>query len=417
MLRQAKKLYLHYKIICDNFLFVALVQGFELIAPLITYPYLVGVLGMDLYGMVLTAQVLVSYATLLIEFGSNSVCAKSVSIHQDDKEKQSEIVSSVLTTRFLLWGISFFVYMAVVWGIPDYRTHWQLFLFSYLLTLQELLFLQFFFQGIEKLKFVSLLTIIVKFVFISLVFIFVKDQSHYLYVPIFYGVGYVLAGLIALYIVFCKMDIRFVMPSFKQQWGYVKECSPILATNLVCTIKNKFNYMFVGVFLGMGDVVIYDLGLKLMGGISKPTSVITTVLLPQFARNKSVRNLKITMVLVFVINLVMVTFLNIFMESIVDFFLHRHIDMIPLRLFSLVPLFLGVSVFLATNFMIAFGHNRYFFYSILVTTFAYLILLFLVWITGYTRSLYSFIFIALITYIVELIYRLYVFRMLNVSKC
>lgn len=75
MLRQAKKLYLHYKIICDNFLFVALVQGFELIAPLITYPYLVGVLGMDLYGMVLTAQVLVSYATLLIEFGFQfSVC-------------------------------------------------------------------------------------------------------------------------------------------------------------------------------------------------------------------------------------------------------------------------------------------------------------------------------------------------------
>ena len=143
---QIKNLYLRYKVICDNLFFVALVQIFGLIAPLITYPYLVGVLGIDLYGMVLTAQVLVNYATLLIEFGSNFVCAKNVSIHQNDKKKLSEIVSSVLITRFLLWVISFFVYMAVVWVIPNYRTYWPLFLSSYLMTLQELLFLQFFFQ-------------------------------------------------------------------------------------------------------------------------------------------------------------------------------------------------------------------------------------------------------------------------------
>lgn len=413
---QIKNLYLRYKVICDNLFFVALVQIFGLIAPLITYPYLVGVLGIDLYGMVLTAQVLVNYATLLIEFGSNFVCAKNVSIHQNDKKKLSEIVSSVLITRFLLWVISFFVYMAVVWVIPNYRTYWPLFLSSYLMTLQELLFLQFFFQGIEKLKIVSLLTIIVKLVFVFFVFIFVKEQSDYLYVPILYGVGYMLSGLIALYIVFCKMGIRFVIPSFKQQWRYVKECSPILATNLVCTIKDKFNYMFVGAFVSMGDVVIYDLGLKLMEVLLKPTNVMTTVLLPRFAKNKSVDNLKFTILFVFSINFIAVVVFNIFMGEIVVFFLHEQIDLLPLRLLSVVPLFLGASVVLANNFMIGFGYNQYVFYSILITTFAYLISLFMIWITGCMNSLYGFIFIALVAYIVEFLYRLYVFRMLSFKK-
>lgn len=162
--------------------------------------------------------------------------------------------------------------------------------------------------------------------------------------------------------------------------------------------------------------MIYDLGLKLMEVLLKPTNVMTTVLLPRFAKNKSVDNLKFTILFVFSINFIAVVVFNIFMGEIVVFFLHEQIDLLPLRLLSVVPLFLGASVVLANNFMIGFGYNQYVFYSILITTFAYLISLFMIWITGCMNSLYGFIFIALVAYIVEFLYRLYVFRMLSLKK-
>lgn len=69
-----------HKVLIENFSYLAFLQVFLLLYPLITYPYLVDVLGKEIYGIVLTAQMLASYASLFIDFGSNFVCAKHVSI-------------------------------------------------------------------------------------------------------------------------------------------------------------------------------------------------------------------------------------------------------------------------------------------------------------------------------------------------
>lgn len=402
--------YYRYKIIINNLIFVGLVQVFGLLAPLITYPYLVDVLGMELYGAVISAQVLVSYATLVIEFGSNSICAKNISIYRDNKSKLSEIISSVLTTRFILWIGCFFIYTSIVLFVPAYREYLVLFLLSYLMTTNELLFPQFYFQGIEKMKTVSLLNILVKAVFILFVFLFVKQKSDYLIVPAMYALGFALAGIIALYIIFKKHKIKFHLFSVKTQLKYFRECSPILATDLVCTIKDKFNYMLVGMYMGMSNVVVYDLGFKLMGLASKPSTIITTVLLPRFAQNRNVRKLQHVLIFVFLMSVSMVVVMNVFLEPIVAFFLRQEVDLLPIRLFSIVPIFLSPSVIIANNFFIGFGYNRFMFYSIVITTLIYLGLLVIVWVTGYLYSLYSFIFLAIISYFVEFVYRLYIFQ-------
>ena len=55
-----------HKVLIENFSYLAFLQVFLLLYPLITYPYLVDVLGKEIYGIVLTAQMLASYASLLI---------------------------------------------------------------------------------------------------------------------------------------------------------------------------------------------------------------------------------------------------------------------------------------------------------------------------------------------------------------
>ncbi len=405
--------YNQHKVVFENIIFVGLVQVFSLVAPLITYPYLVNVLGLDLYGVVITAQVLVSYATIVIDFGSNSVCAKNVSIHREDKDKLSEIVSSVLTTRFILWLICLGIYLSVVCLIPEYRQYFLLFALSYLMTLNELIFPQFFFQGLEKMKIAALLNILIKLVFIVLIFIFVKESSQYLFVPVLYAAGYMLAGMIAIYMVFKKFGIKYYIPSFKAQRVYFKECSSLLATDLVCTIKDKFNYMLVGGYVNMSSVVIYDLGLKFVGLVGKPTQVIATVLLPRFAKNRNVKQLNIVLWVIILITLILVLLLNLCMGKVAYFFLHQDVDLLPLRIFSIIPIFLAPSVLIANNFFIGFGFNKYLFYSIVATTIIYLMALLCIWISGYIDSLYSFVFLACISYISEFLYRILMYRKLS----
>ena len=395
-----------HKTILDNLSWVTAVEVFTLLAPLITYPYLVKVLGMDLYGYIITAQVLASYVTLIIDFGSNSVVAKHVSINRDNDKMLSEIVCSVFTVRSFLWIICLPIYCGIVALVPSYREFWLLFLLTYGTTLNDVLFPRYFFQGIEKMKISSVINIGIRLFFIALVFILVHNQDDLLMVPVLYTIGYTLAGIASMYIIFGKMRIRFAIPPVKRMMIYVKDSSEIFATDLVCTIKDKLNYFFLGGYSNMANVVVYDLGSKLNGIVVKPTQIISQVFFPRFAKSRDIKKMNMMVWVVMGITLCVVILLNIFMPWVVEFFLHKEIDLMPLRVFSLAPVFLSASSFIGQNYLIAFGHNKYMLYSILVTTAGYLLALGFVAFTHRMSSVYSFVSISLFSYFVEFLYRI-----------
>lgn len=405
-----------YKNILQNLSYISILQIFILLAPLITYPYLVKVLGPELYGYIITAQVLSSYCSIIIDFGSNSVCAKHVSINRNDNNKLSEIVSSVLCIRSVLWIICLLFYILIIFLIPSYRAHFFLFLFSYGMTLNEVLFPQYFFQGIEKMKYSTLINILIKAVFIALVFVVVKSETDYLYVPLLYAGGYGIGGCVAMCVIFGKMKIRLIKPTMRTLKYYIKDCSTILATDLICTIKDKLNYLLLGSFAGMGSVVVYDLGSKINALLHKPTEIIRTVLLPHFAKNKSVKQFKKSVLITMLISVFFVVLVNIFLPQIVEFFIHEEIVMWPIRIFTLAPIILSISVPIATNAFIAWGYNKYILYSIIVTTMFYVLTFIVFYYFDFLNHVSSFILIAIISYIVELIYRLYAFRKIEKSS-
>lgn len=394
-----------HKRIFENFSWLAIVEVFGLLAPLITWPYLTKVLGRELYGYVLMAQMLMTYAVILIEFGTDSVCAKHVSIHRNDKTKLSEIVCSVLSLRLMLWVVCFAIYMLIVYLIPVYRKESLLFFLTYFMTAQTVLFPRYFYQGIEYMKMISLVNIFIRLFFIAMVFIVVKNESDYLLVPLFYAIGYTLAGAYSLWYIFSSLKIPFVIPSFSQVKYYAKDSLSLLATNLICTIKDKFNYQLLGIYVGMSDVVIYDLALKLNGVAEKPTQLISNVLFPKFAQIHDTKKLNKVIILTLFVSIGIFILLNVFLKDIALFFLHEQVDLLPIRLLSLAPVILSVSMMICFNYFIARGMNKYVFYSIITTTIAYLIALGIFLLFGNMKSIYTFVALALIAYIVELLYR------------
>lgn len=405
------------KTVVQNFSYLSLLQLVLLFAPLITYPYLVGVLGLELYGIIVSSQMLMNYAGVIIDFGTNEVCAKHVSLNRNNPQKLSEIVSSVLVIRLTMAFLCFWVYLLVVYMIPVYRMNMPLFILTYGMLMQEVLFPQYFFQGIEKMMYPTLLSIVIKAIFIVAIFIVIKHPSDYIYVPLLYMLGYSISSAVGLYIVIGKMGIKFYWPKWKQIKIYVTDSTPLLATSIVCTIKDKFNYFFIGSSIGMAEVSIYDLGIKLNGLLSKPVSILQTVMFPRLAKSRSIASVRRLILVSITASLAMCIVINLFLPWVVEFFLHQQIDLLPIRLLSLAPVILSVSGVLATNFMVAFGYNKYVFYSIIVTTIVYILCIGYVYLAKEPPGLYTFVFVALISYLTELIYRLYVTKkLLNTIK-
>lgn len=392
----------------QNFSYITLLQVFILLVPLITYPYLVEVLGMELYGVVLSAQMLASYATLIVDFGSNSVCAKYVSINRENKDKLAEIVNSILIVRLLLFVTCFAVYMIVVVAVPVYRPYYILFLLSYGIVLNDVLYPQYFFQGIENMKAVSIISISSKLMFVLLIFIVVRKPDDYLYIPVFYMIGYMIAGIVALYIIYKRYGLRFYVPRYREMKVYINDAMPLFATDLISTIKDKFNYMLVGTFVNMQSVVIYDLAVKFNNLMIQPMRIINMVMFPRLAKSRNIQTAYKVIGISSVLTFILIVLLNVFLPWIVDFFVHQEIDLIPVRIMSVAPLFMVVSIGIASNIMVAMGFNRYLLYSIIVTTVVYLLVLIYLLLANRLGSIYSFVLLALVSFFAEMLYRIIV---------
>lgn len=165
-----KDVFLNNRKILSNFSYLTILEIFLLIAPIITFPYLVRILGKELYGWVITAQVTASYCTILIEFGFKRISARHIANQNGDKNKMSITVSSIIILRFILWIISFIIYLVVIEVVESYRHQSILFIFSFLTTLSSVLFLDFYFQGIEDMKYITIVNVLVRGIFSNFYF-------------------------------------------------------------------------------------------------------------------------------------------------------------------------------------------------------------------------------------------------------
>ena len=395
------------KRIFSNFSYLAVLEIFSLVAPLITYPYLVKVLGKNLYGWVITAQITSSYAIILIDFGFRRVSAKYVAASKDNHLELSRIVSTVVIMRVILWLITLFLYVAIISLIPSYRDQWILFIVSYGLTLSSALLPDFYFQGIEQMKYITIINVCTRLIFIGATFLVITSPKQYIFVPALWSIGYLAGGLYSLYVVFCKHKLQIIRPSIKDYKFHLKETTPIFFSDVMLNLKDKFSYNIMGALLGMSNVVVYDIGTKIVNLLTKPTWILSTAIFPSMAKNPDIARTKRILVSLLFGSIILVLTTYLLLPYIVRFFIHEDIDLIPLRVYLLVPIFTGLSFYIPSGVFVVFGRNKYVLYSTIFSTISYIILLFVMWISGCLNSIMNFIILTVISYFVEMLFRLF----------
>lgn len=395
-------------VIFQNFTYITLLELFLIVSPLITYPYLIRTLGTELYGMVIIARVIASYAVIIVNFGFRGITAKDISIHRDNKDKLSEIISSVLFIRTILWFFSFILYYIIISIVSSYNEYMLLFILSFGITFNELLFPQFYFQGIEKMKYITYIRIAISSCFILLTFLFIKNENDFYLVPLFNSIGLFIGGIASFYIIFIKHNLKLKTPQISILKGYIADASPLFLTEIITSVKDKFSYILLGSFVGMHEVAVYDLGAKFTTMLVKPITILGQVLLPKISRERNVKLYKNILLGSIVAMFFIVIIYNLFLSFVINIFVPDIINLLPLRVFSLAPLFLAVSSYMSTNGLIAFGYNKYILYSIIVTTLAYIIATGSFYFANMLDNILVFIIITVIAYFAEFTYRLFI---------
>ena len=90
------------KTVFANFGYLTLLQIAGYVFPLITMPYLARVIGVDGFGKIAFASVVVVWFQTIADWGFNLSATRDVAQNKKNKEKVSEIFSNVLWARCFL---------------------------------------------------------------------------------------------------------------------------------------------------------------------------------------------------------------------------------------------------------------------------------------------------------------------------
>ena len=354
------------KKLINNFISLVILQGLNYILPLITVPYLMRTVGITDYGFIALGQSLNMIFVTFTDYGFNLSATKQIAIARNDKKGLGKIYSSVLSVKLLLMITSIVVMFLLVMLIPKFNEDALFYLLFFGITIGTVIFPVWFFQGVEEMKYITVLNIFSKTVFtIGLLFV-VKGSEDLLFVPILLSAGHILVGVVSLFIIRVKFKIRYRIPKVSEMVYQFKQGWTIFLSNVAVSFFTSANTVFLGILSTKTQVGYYASAEKLINAASSAVHPIAQTLFPHISnlaeesKDKAIifirKSLKIVLLITVPITLVTL----IFADLIINIFYGEHLPqtVLALRLLSVLPILIGINNLLGVQTMITFGYNK-----------------------------------------------------------
>jgi PST family polysaccharide transporter len=271
-----------------------------------------------------------------------------------------------------------------------------------------------YFQGIEKMKYITYITLVSRLFFVGMIFILIKSSSDYLLLPIINGFGALIAGSISLIIIFGKHDVDFKYQSIDRIKHYLKDSIPIFISNVSVRLYVSTNKVIIGSFLGMADLAYYDLGEKITSILKTPQTILSQTLFPKINKDKNISFVKKAFKISVTINFLLVIFTIVFSKNIVLLLAGK--EMLPaiwiINILALSVPIIAMSNIFGVQLLIPFGKIKLFSKIVISSGVIYLFQLILIWLV-WSINIYS---LAVITVTTEIVVTAIMFHFCKKNK-
>ena len=405
------------KTIAKNTGYLSIIECIRLFLPFVALPYVIRTIGAERYGMVAFAQTIVQYFIIIINFGLDISAVKEVAVHRENIEKLNQIVSTVLSVKFLLVLLSFTILWCGMALVPFIGEHPILMLFAFMTCLSEILFPVWFFQGLEKMKYITIVRSSSILFYTMTVFIFIRQQSDYELVALLQSMGNVLSGGMAFYLMINVERIRLTLPSGRMVRQMFKEAVPFWFSRVSIVFNTNLAKTVSGLVLSMESVAAFDIAQKISQAVLIPNRMLNQAAYPQISRTLSHRFVTQFLYLNICVAFFCSCAIFIFAPFLIYIFAGNSLpDAIAiLRILCLYTFSASISVCLGSCTLVAFGYPRPFNESVICST-SFLCLLYgILYMFGLVNSI-SFAFAIVLTDIFVLIYRFSFCRKYNIFQ-
>lgn len=397
-----------HKNLLENFISLGALQIVSYVIPLISLPYLSRVLGVDKFGLVFFAFAFMQYFIILTDYGFGLSATREIAVNRHNKNNISNIFSAVTLIKIGLLIISFLILSILTIFVPKLNENWIIFQLSFLMVVGNAIYPVWFFQGMERMKYITFLNILSKTIFLILIFIFVKQESDYIIVPLLNSLGFLVSGIIGMYFAIKHLGAKLYIPSFnsiKKQFKYSSEFFLSRVSVSAYTNTNTFCLGLIGSNIMVGYYVAAEKIYQAMNGIQHP---LNQALYPFVAKQKDIKTYKKLFTIAVLCNLFICIFVFSFAKEFITIFYGTEMTEAYkiLRIFSIIVLFTFPSMLIGYPLLAAMGHTREANGSVIIGSIIHIMGLIFIISTGFL-NVYSIALMVLITEVVVFCIRAY----------
>lgn len=272
------------KRVLENILSLGLLQGANYLLPLVSFPYLTRVLGVEKFGLVMFAQALVTYLNSVSEYGFNLSATREIAISRSDTDRVSRIFSEVLGAKMTLMILTFNIMLALLFAFDKFSEDKFLYILTFGTVLGQVMLPNWLFQGMEQMKFISILNVSARALFLVLIFLIIRNPDDYIKVPMLNGLGMITAGIAGLLLGKIRFKLKIGLPSLAGICGQLRMGWNLFVSTVAITLYRNSNVFLLGLVAPYSVVGYFAIAEKIVKAVQSMITPVTQSLFPFISR-------------------------------------------------------------------------------------------------------------------------------------
>lgn len=347
----------------ENILSLTTIKGLEYLLAFITFPYLTRVLQVEMFGAVVFAQGVINYFTLFTDYGFNLLGPKEIA-QNDDITKRGKVFANIFFAKILLLAIATIVFLISVFILAKYfNADICLYAVVYITVIGNVIFPVWFFQGVQQMRYITIVNIIARLFSIAGIFYFVKQPQDYLLAALFQAIVPLIAGICSWIILIKNFPEVLCLPKLKDLKNTLTDGWSIFISTVAINLYTASNIVFLGIFTNPVTVGYFSGAQKIIDNVKQLLGPISQAIYPHISKlvKESPQNVKPFLRKVILVlgggNLLLSIFIFIFAEPIVDILLGSGYEesVILLRIMAFLPFIIALSNVFGIQIMLPFG--------------------------------------------------------------
>lgn len=264
-----------------NYILNLINTGTQMLFPLITFPYVCRVIEADGIGQINFFQSIISYISLFTCLGIPMYAIREIARDRSDVVQMNRTAMEILLLHSMLTLVGYVIVAILCLTVPQIQVNIPLFLILSLTIFFTAIGCEWFYQGIEDFKYITIRGLIIKTVSVVLLFIFVKSKTDLLYYGCYTVFG-VLGGNIFNFfrlrkyihrenIIFSELHIK----------RHVKPVLKVFSFSVVTSIYLQLNTVLLGFLKNALAVGYFAAATKVMQMLLTMSACLGSVMMPR----------------------------------------------------------------------------------------------------------------------------------------